>query len=115
MKRYNFSSFEEFENSGLLCNEEEVVAITENGWFKADLMTECKRWKTAVNRFFKACPELIHWKKEVVESIESGYWKCSDSMLCNGERNPNYSFCWALEENSEGLWYIYCNEKMSRW
>ncbi len=115
MKRYDFNSSEAFEESNLPCEDNVVVAITEDGWFKADLMTACKRWKTAVNRFFAACPEIAHWKEEVIESIESGYWKSNDVRFANGMLNPFYSFSWEVEEEDDGLWYIFLNEKTNRW
>ncbi len=114
VKRYDFQSCEDYEEQ-LPFNYDEVCAVTENGWFKADVMCSCKRWKTAVRRFFKACPELKHWEEEVIESVELGFSHSNDARLCDGTHNPCYSFSWGVEQHDDDLWYIYLNEKVDRW
>lgn len=112
MKRYDFTSFADFEESGIAPEREAVTLIRENGWFKADLMTECKSWKTAVNRFFKALenvPEFDGWKDFLRESAENGYFKDNDSTMADGSRNEFQSFAWEIEPIDESQWYIFLN------
>lgn len=112
MKRYTFASFEEFEKSTACGQAEAVTAIFENGWIKCDVMTECKTWKTAVNRFFKALDDikaLDGWKDCIVESCENGYFKDDDSRMADYSRNPFTSFYWGVEALDDNLYYVFIN------
>lgn len=56
MKTFYFDNFDDFEESGV-AGEYEVTAIVKKDHCNnlcADLMTECKSWKTAIRRFFKS-------------------------------------------------------------
>ena len=75
MKVMEFESFEKFEQ----CENKqdyEMVAIVHNAERNtvcADLITDCKSWKTAVKRFFKA------WEKEKGFVYTGGYfWEVED-------------------------------------
>lgn len=114
MKRYDFNSFEEFSDAEVAGEWEALTVVTENGWIKADLMTECKSWKTALRRFFKAldpdsAEEFEGWYECMRESAESGYFKMNDSRMADGSRNPYMSYAWEIEEMNDGEWYIFLN------
>lgn len=107
-----FNSFDEFDESGTAGNYEEVTVIRENGWIKTDVMTECKSWKTALRRFFKALadvPEISCWYEAMRESAENGYFKQNDFTLGFGERNEFPSYAFEIEALDENLWYIFLN------
>lgn len=61
MKRYEFNSFEAYENAEVPF-EETGVLIREKGWWKADLFTRTKSRKVALNRFFRLFPEIESWR-----------------------------------------------------
>ena len=112
IKRRDFNSFDEFHESGTAGNYEELTFITENGWKKADLLTECKYWRTAVNRFFKAIgndPDFDGWKECITESAENGCFGQNDSIMGDGSRNQFSSWAYELEEVNERTWYIFLN------
>lgn len=114
MKRYDFNSFEEFSEAEVSNEWEALTVVTENGWIKADLMTECKSWKTALRRFFKALdPDnsdvLSGWYECMKESAESGYFKLNDSRMADGSRNQCMTYAWEIEEMNDGEWYIFLN------
>lgn len=55
MKTMYFENFEEFENADV-SGKYELIIIVKNEKYNtlcADLMTECKSYKTALNRFLK--------------------------------------------------------------
>lgn len=113
MKIRFFDSFAEFEMSGTAGNYEEVTVIRENGWIKCDLMTECKSYKTALRRFFKALanvPEVSGWYEDMSESAENGYFQMNDNMMADGTRNPFPGYAWEIEDH-DGAWYIFLNVK----
>lgn len=114
MKRYDFNSFEEFSEAEVAGEWEALTVVTENGWIKADLMTECKSWKTALRRFFRAldpssAEEFSGWYECMRESAENGYFKLNDSRMADGSRNPYMSYAWEIEEMNDGEWYIFLN------
>lgn len=91
MKTRFFNSFAEFDMSGTAGNYEEVTVIRENGWIKCDLMTECKSYKTALRRFFKALAnvsEVSGWYEDMNESAENGYFQMNDNMMADGTPEP---------------------------
>ena len=110
--RRDFDSFEAFEESGTAGNYEELTFITEKGWKKVDLLTECKSWKTAVKRFFKAIgndPDFEGWEECIRESAEAGSFRQNDSMMADGTRNEFPGWAYEIEEVNEGTWYIFLN------
>lgn len=114
MKRYDFNSFDEFYDAEIAGEWEALTVVTENGWTKADLMTECKSWKTALRRFFKtldpdSAEEFDGWFECMRESAENGCFKMNDSRMADGSRNPHMSYAWEIEEMNDGEWYIFLN------
>ena len=111
-KRNDFTSFEEFHLSGTAGNYEEVTVICENGWIKTDLLTECKSYKTALRRFFKALadiPAIVEWLPGMLEAAENGCFKMNDNTMADGTRNPCTCYAYEIEELDNGLWYIFLN------
>ena len=115
MTRRDFTSFEEFEYSGIAGRDEVVTVITENDWIKSDLMTNCKNLKTALRRFFKALdpennnPAFYGWHEAISESCENGYFTANDSVLADGSRNEFPSWAYGVEQIDDGRWYIFLN------
>lgn len=80
--------------------------VFEDNRIVADVETECKSWKTAVNRFIKAFEafELVaEWAKEIKENCENGIFQYKFT-----EDSKN-SFSWEVEETMDGYWYIFLN------
>lgn len=50
-------------------NDNQAVVVHENGWFKADMTCTTKSVKVALNRFFKAIPELADWREWMEEEV----------------------------------------------
>jgi len=114
MKRYDFTSFEQFEQNGTAGEFETLTVIDENGWLKSDIITECKSWKTALRRFFKLLgedPRLDNWYECIKDEAENGYFKANDSTMADGSRNEFPSFAYEIEEIDKGIWYIFLNIK----
>lgn len=114
MKRYDFNSFDELSAAEVSGEWEALTVVTEGGWIKADLVTECKSWKTALRRFFKALnPDnsglFNGWCECMMESAENGYFKGNDFTMADGSRNPCPSYAWEIEEMNDGEWYIFLN------
>lgn len=107
MEFKNFDEFEQCENK----QDYEMVAIVHNEKFNsmcADLMTDCKGWKTAVKRFFKALenrPEFSGWKETILESCENGYF--SDKELSHNGKYDG-GFFWEVEDH-DGSFYVCLN------
>lgn len=110
---HEFTSFEAFDASGTAGNYEDVTIIRENGKICADLMTECKSWKTALNRFFRAVaniPELAGWEPDVRESCESGYFADRESIWNEETMKSEVTGNWSWEvEDHDGAWYVCLN------
>jgi len=112
MKIRHFESFEDFENEEVVKGEYEVVDIVKNGnKICADLVTECKTYKTALNRFFKAIENesaFNGWKDCIFESCENGYFKEAEtywnSETCKSEYQGGWHY--QVEQLDETLWYI---------
>ncbi len=114
MKRYDFTSFEQFEQSDTVGKLETLTVIDENGWLKSDITTKCKSWKTALRRFFKLFgddPRLNDWYECMKDEAENGYFKANDLILADGSRNEFPSFAYEIEEIDKGIWYIFLNIK----
>jgi hypothetical protein len=114
MKRYDFTSFEQFEQSGTAGEYEVVTVIDEYGWMKSDIITECRSWKIALRRFFEALGEdsrLEGWYESMREGAENGYAQLNDFTLGNGNRNDCPSYAYEIEEIQDGVWYIFLNIK----
>lgn len=114
MKVMEFESFEKFEQ----CENKqdyEMVAIVHNAERNtvcADLITDCKSWKTAVKRFFKALenrPEFFDWKESIIESCENGYFSDKETYWDN-EKGFVYTggYFWEVEDH-DGSFYVCLN------
>lgn len=114
MKTFYFDNFNDFEESGV-AGEYEVTAIVKKDHCNslcADLMTECKSWKTAIRRFFKSLtdyPGFNGWQDGILESCENGYFSDKEtyfeggkSVYCKG------GYFWEVE-NYDDCWYICLN------
>ena len=79
----------------------------------ADLDTECKRWKTAVRRFFKRVAAskmdeaekeaILGWQETIVESCESGTFE--DAERIDGKATGGWAY--GVEQTEDGRWYVY--------
>lgn len=111
MEFKNFDEFEQCENK----QDYEMVAIVhyaERNTVCADLMTDCKSWKTAVKRFFKALenrPEFSGWKESIIESCENGYFSDKETYWDN-EKGSVYTggYFWEVEDHG-GSFYVCLN------
>lgn len=111
MKIMYFDSFDEFDACENKQDEEMVAVVKRNNGLCADLLTETKSWKVAVNRFFRALEkagfnELANWKESVKESCENGYFSDKESYW-DTEKGFVYTggYFWEVEEY-DGMWYI---------
>ena len=118
VKEYsNFEAFEQDEHK----QDVDLVAIVNkpNGMVCADLITDCKMWQTAVNRFFNALAEderFDGWQETITESIKAEIEACKRmEMKLNGVRkreelNGRYTGGWYWEvEDLDGRFYIALN------
>jgi len=114
MKHMIFDSFDGFsdfcdfliESNKTENLDECVFTVSENEWYKCDLTTFCKSYKTAIKRFFKVLSDLDEgvfsgWAECMLESCENGYFA----------DNAPGSFAWGVEWVDEGRWYIFLNVK----
>lgn len=107
MKRYDFNSFDEFEESGIAGEDEVLTVVHENGWWKGDMTTACKSWKTALRRFFKAMNESEikdYWFDDMYETFDDGYMREGD--IAEGMLP---TFCYEIDHLDDNLWYIFLN------
>lgn len=120
MKTKKFNSFEayeawteQFDN----CEYCYIPAIIDDGWkISMDMFTDCKSWKTALNRFKKAFgdynEDVKAWIDGLYESYECGYThdECTYATKeLEKERSRYGTFSWGIEEVDEGRWYIFMN------
>lgn len=113
-----YNSFEQFEQDNCAMDYEHMTVVNENGWIKADLLTECKNWKTALRRFFNAHPDqrvVDDWRECMIESAENGYFKDNDSTLASGEHNPFFSYAYEIEQLDDSLFYVFLNVSEKRY
>lgn len=93
---------------GFEWKDDVAVVLHENGWFMADMTCTTKSKKIALNRFFKAVPELACWREELENSA-----KGNDFLLASGEKNNCPSFAYEVDmSNACGLYptvYIFLN------
>ena len=79
LKVKEYSSFEAFEQDEHRQDVDLVAIVNKpNGMVCADLITDCKMWQTAVNRFFKALAgdeRFDGWQETITECIKGGFWQ----------------------------------------
>lgn len=108
MKR-TFKSFDEYseyyDNHEHKVNDVDVVenelTVCADGEF------ECKSWKTAIRRFFKALADNVlfdGWKECLEECVDNGTWKEREEHY-NGEYIIG-GWHWGVESIDESHWYI---------
>jgi hypothetical protein len=108
----NFDKFEESETAVLY----EVISIVKNETFNtmcADLMTDCKSYKTALNRFFKGLegyPQFTEWKDALIETCENGCFSDSEKYWDEETFKYEYKGGWHYSiEDNDGSYYICLN------
>ena len=114
----NFESYEAWTEQFDDCEYCYTPCLIDDGWkISMDMFTDCKTWKTALNRFKKAFgdynEDVKAWIDGIYESYESGYShdECYysthelDKELC--EKYGSYG--WGIEEVDDGRWYIFLN------
>lgn len=91
------------------------VDIVENELtISADSEFECKSWKTAIRRFFKAIEGKFdtqgfdeQWLRECIEESDCWQEKCE---VYNRETGKNEyvpgGYHWSVEPTIEGCWYV---------
>ena len=97
----------------------EKPVMIDDGWqISIDLMTRCKKWKTAVRRLARAVSDsklLYDWLMEtVMESCGNGCFKDIDGWQVYGADNKALRklygcYGWGVEQVDEDRWYIYLN------
>jgi len=90
-----------------------AVVVHENGWFKADMTCTTKSVKVALNRFFKAVPELESWRESSIQDGENINYKGNDFTMGDGSKNPFPSYVWEIDmTNADGDYptvYLFLN------
>ena len=108
LKVKEYSSFEAFEQDEHRQDVDLVAIVNKpNGMVCADLITDCKMWQTAVNRFFKALAgdeRFDGWQETITECIKEGFWQ--DKALTDGKNTVGYF--WEVED-LDGRFYICLN------
>lgn len=69
-----------------------------------DMTTNCKKVKTAFDRFFKKYPTLNYWREQFEYMAENNIDFDSDKTMADGTKNTDW--CWALHLDIEED-YIY--------
>ena len=110
MKTMYFESFEDFEKCEARQDYEMIAVVKRSNGLCADLMTECKNWKTALNRFFKGLKtagfdDLAGWKDTLVESCENGYFADKETFWEDGKSKYKGGYFWEVE-NYGDCWYV---------
>lgn len=77
-------------------NDNQAVVVHENGWFNADMTCTTKSVKVALNRFFKAVPELASWR-ETLEGDGEYWFKGNDFIMGDGSLNECPSYAWEID------------------
>lgn len=119
-KRRDFDSMDAFFEVMPYENDDEnvVTVVHERNWYKCDIMTDCKSWKTALKRFFSVLSEPVFngWYESMRECAENGMFSANDSILANHEANPDWCYSFGIEcvddgewTNSKPTWYIFLN------
>lgn len=119
----NFAEYEKWINQFENCADfQEIPCLIDDGWkISADMFTECKSWKTALNRFEKAFSnansELSPWIETIKEGCENGIFENTTGWMPAWTTDPKEAeelakdgiYCFGVEEIAEGYWYIFLN------
>lgn len=112
IKKYTFDSFEAYEESDAIEKYDALALVDADGWKRADIMAHCKRWQTAVKRFFEGIGNdstFYGWKECIVESCENGYFSMNDFQMADGSRNEFPSWSYGVEQLNDETWYVFLN------
>ena len=105
-----FTSFEAFEESNTVGEYERTTVIEYDNKICADLMTDTKSLKVAINRFFKSISniELLYGFKEGFEEElkENGFISNYDGVT--DRKNGIWAYSWEFQDN-DGSFYIMLN------
>lgn len=108
LKVKEYANFDEFEEDAHKQDVDLVAIVNKsNGMVCADLITDCKKWQTAVSRFFKALAgdtRFDGWQGGIEESCKNGFF--SDKEVVDGQYTGGYF--WKVED-LDGCYYICLN------
>lgn len=111
VKVKEYANFDEFENDESRRDYELVAIVNKPNGVCADLMTECKQWRTAIDRFFKALEgdsRFDGWKENIVESCENDFWDDASRIWEDGKLKYTGDYSWGVEDH-DGRWYVFLN------
>jgi len=115
IKRVDYYSFEALEEDDEALNKHDVVTVVhDRGWSRADIVCDCKSWKTALRRFFRGLGydrTFAGWEEGLIESCENGYFTMNDFRMADGKANPYPSWAYGVEQLDSGYWYVFLNVK----
>ena len=76
-------------------------------YVSVDMETKCKKFETALNRFFKKHPEIDDAWRETFEYMhENGLDFFSDKKMADGTENKNWCYALHLDEYDDGYFYL---------
>lgn len=120
-KTKRFSCYDDFETWAEKfddCTKYQFTPVViDDGWkITADMFTECKSWKTALNRFEKACMdengELAVWFETMRECAENGEFsgRLLPAWSATEEEKKDFFkggiYAWNIESHDDDYWYI---------
>lgn len=87
LKVKEYRTMDDFEMDPDRMSYETVAVVNKtNGYVCADVVTTCKSWRTALDRFFKALsndPRFDGWKDTIEYGVKTWGWK--DRETVNGQ------------------------------
>lgn len=105
----NFDDYEVSCAAGSGGRQEELAIVHKPHAVCCDLTTRCRKWQTAVKRFFDALGDDARfdgWRQCIVECVENGCFQQKEiNPLTNKYEGGWY---WGIED-LDGSWYIYLN------
>lgn len=106
MKVREFESYDNYEATG---NYNELDIVKHDKYISADLLTDCKSYKTALNRFFKGLKttkdydkNFNGWEDQIKECCKSGSFEETSKY-----EDGSIHYVYSIEQLDETLWYIY--------
>ena len=116
MKTALFNSMDAYMNAAeqneSIQAEDCISIIVADGWYRMDVTTACRSYKTAIRRFFDGLPYIPAvegWEECIKESCDNGYFSGNDFTMGDGTRNETPSWSYGVEEVGDGLWYVFLN------
>lgn len=96
-----FDSYADFES---------IPTVVDDGWkISADLMVECKSYKTALRRFekaFKDVPDIAEFYECLADSCDSKCFFAKEGYMSEQQYG---ALSYGVEQIDENRWYIYVN------